>query len=420
MNLPRQPSPRPSPTRCDGATARRVGWERVSDLSAVAEAKAEGRAFAAPKWLRPRRRVRVGSWETSPHQTALLPSNWQLTLWICCSLVAGFAGTATAATNNLLPRSSASQARVFIVQDPAATDAFKPRPNVVSAMVNRAITNLTGKAATADAWRSLVSTQDIVGIKVFSEPGPNSGTRRAVVAAVIEGLLAAGLPPRQIVVWDKHLVDLRLAGFFELATNYQVRIAGSAEAGYDETNSYSTPLLGNLAWGDFEFGRTGDGIGRKSFVSKLLTQQQTKIINVTPLMNHNEAGVCGNLFSLALGSVDNTMRFESAPDRLATAVPEIYALPVLSDRVVLNIVDALICQYEGEERSLLHYSTVLNQLRFSRDPVALDVLSLEELERQRQLCSAPSVKTNRELYSNAALLELGVSDPHRIQIIRVP
>jgi hypothetical protein len=43
------PSPRPSPIR----------WERVADLSAVAEAKAEGRAFAAPKWLRPRRRVRV-------------------------------------------------------------------------------------------------------------------------------------------------------------------------------------------------------------------------------------------------------------------------------------------------------------------------------------------------------------------------
>jgi len=54
------------------------------------------------------------------------------------------------------------------------------------------------------------------------------------------------------------------------------------------------------------------------------------------------------------------------------AVPEIYALPVLSDRVALNIVDALICQYQGEERSLLHYTAALNQLRFSRDPVALE------------------------------------------------
>jgi hypothetical protein len=114
------------------------------------------------------------------------------------------------------------------------------------------------------------------------------------------------------------------------------------------------------------------------------------------------------------------VRFESQPDRLATAVPEIYALSSLSDRVVLNIVDALICQYEGEERSLLHYSAVLNQLRFSRDPVALDMLSLEELDRQRQLAKVPAVKTNRELYANASLLELGVSDEKRIQIENIP
>ena len=88
--------------------------------------------------------------------------------------------------------------------------------------------------------------------------------------------------------------------------------------------------------------------------------------------------------------------------------------------MVLNIVDALICQYEGEERSLLHYSVMLNQLRFSADPVALDVLSLQELERQRQRARAPSAKPNLELYTNASLLELGVSDLKKIQVINVP
>src|SRR2546430_5226942 len=117
------------------------------------------------------------------------------------------------------------------------------------------------------------------------------------------------------------------------------------------------------------------------------------------MLNHHTAGVCGNLFSLATGSVDNTARFESAYSRVATAVPEIYALPALSDHVVLNIVDALICQYEGEERSLLHYSNPLNELRFSRDPVALDVLSVHELEHQRQLANAPAVKPDVDIYS---------------------
>jgi len=283
-------------------------------------------------------------------------------------------------------------------------------------MVNRGITNLTGKASLPEAWRSLVSTQDIVGIKVFSQPGIHSGTRPAVVAAVVEGLLAAGLPPKHIIVWDRQLTDLRLAGYSDLAKRYGIRLAGSVQAGYDEKSFYDTALLGHLVWGDLEFGRKGEGLGRKSFVSKLLTQEITRIINVTPLLNHNLAGVSGNLYSLAMGSVDNTVRFETDAERLAVAVPEIYNLTNLSDHVALNIVDALICQYEGGERGLLHYSATLNQLRFSHDPVALDVLSLQDLERQRQAADAPIVKPNMDLYNNAALLELGVSDLQKIDV----
>ena len=49
-------------------------------------------------------------------------------------------------------------------------------------------------------------------------------------------------------------------------------------------------------------------------------------------LNHYRAGVSGNLYSLTMSSVDNTLRFESDPERLATAVPEMYALPEVGDR----------------------------------------------------------------------------------------
>ena len=340
-------------------------------------------------------------------------------LW-CKLFVVFLACSHSAAAEFLTTTNLGPVARVVSVCDPEATDAFRPRPEVVRRMVNRAITNLTGKIGVKEAWLSLVSTQDVVGVKVYSVPGPNSGTRPAVAAAVVEGLLAAGLPPKHIILWDKQATDLRLAGYYDLAARYGVRVEGSAQAGYDEKVFYDTALLGNLVWGDFEFGQKGPGIGRKSFVSKLVSRDITKIVNITPLLNHNLAGVSGNLYTLAIGSVDNLARFESDAGRLATAIPEIYAMTNLSDHVVLSIVDALICQYEGEERGLLHYSTVLNELRLSRDPVALDVLSLQELERQRQAANAPSGKTNQDLYSNAALLELGVSDPKRIQVENVP
>ena len=109
-----------------------------------------------------------------------------------------------------------------------------------------------------------------------------------------------------------------------------------------------------------------------------------------------------------MGSVDNVLRFELDPDRLSNAIPEIIALPKLGDRVVLNVVDALICQYQGEERTLLHYSTPLNQLWFSKDPVALDVLAITELDRQRKKANSPEARANWSIYNNAALLDLGV------------
>lgn len=342
--------------------------------------------------------------------------------WLC-GLFLPFHTRAQSQAGHLpvLPEIDKPPARVVIVHDPEATDAFQPRTEKILDMINLGLTTLTGKLNPSDAWRSLLSTQDLIGIKVYSSPGPDSGTRPAVVAGVVEGLLKAKIPPRNIIVWDKQLEDLRRSGFLELGAHYAVRVEASSVSGYDENTFYSPdePILGRLVWGDLEFGRKGEGLGRKSFVSKLVSKGMTKIINITPLLNHYRAGVSGNLYSLTTGSVDNTLRFETEPDRLAKAVPEIYALPALGDRVILNIVDALTCQYEGEHSIRLHASATLNELRFSADPVALDVLSLQELNRQRQLARVPATTNRFELFSIASELELGVSDPSRIRVERV-
>lgn len=326
-----------------------------------------------------------------------------------------------AATNS----ARAAQSRVVIINDPAATDAFKPDANRVRAMVSAGVTQLTAKSTPAEAWRSVAASNDIVGIKVFSTPGPDAGTRPSVVAAVIEGLIEAKVPATNIIIWDRQRADLRKAGFFELAERYGVAVEGSANLGFDEEVFYlpERPILGQLVYGDVEFGRKGEGLGRKSFVTRLLTKRVTKIITVTPLLNHNAAGVNGNLYSLAQGSVDNFIRFENDLLRLSTAVPEIFALPAITDKVALNITDALICQYHGESQGLLHYAVMLNELRFSKDAVALDFLSLREMERVRLAAktSVPresSLTNQLELVNNAALLELGTAEIESIKIER--
>ena len=337
--------------------------------------------------------------------------------WLALTLGAWAPG-ATGATN-FPPHDPRATARVVIVEDQRATVAFNTQGPVIEKMVEAGLTRLTGKTGATEAWRKLVTPADRVGIKVFSTPGQYSGTRPAVVAAVIKGLIAAGVPATNIVIWDRHLVELRLAGFFELGERLGVRVAASTDAGYDPGKAYDTALIGRLVYGDLEFGKKGPGVGRKSFVSKLVTLEMTKIISVTPMLNHNATGVSGHLFGLALGSVDNVLRFEADEERLFTAIPEIFALPLLGDRVVLNITDALVCQYEGGERGLLHYSATLNELRFSTDPVALDVLSVRELERQRHPQRPEAIEKFMELYRNAALVEIGIGDPRRVKVERV-
>ena len=352
----------------------------------------------------------------------LQPIQWVRTSGRLAAVVAVWLATVqTQAADFPSLRSTNTQARVVIVEDPNATFDYQPDSARVQTMVDRGIANLTGKTVSAEAWRSLVSTQDVVGIKVFSAAGSISGTRPAVVTAVVHGLLDAGVPPDHVIIWDKHEDDLRAAGFFKLAAQLGVRAAGAAEAGYDETTFYNpdTAIIGHLVWGDLEFGKKGEGIGRKSFVSRLVSRRITKIISIAPLLNENDAGICGHLYGLALGSVDNTLRIEGDPDRLAVAVPEIYALPMLGDRVAVNITDALIGQYEGGGKGLLQYSEVPDQLWFSRDPLALDTLALKELDRERRALDAPASKPNLELYTNAALLQLGVNDPAKIQVDRL-
>src|SRR3954469_22828596 len=149
-------------------------------------------------------------------------------IWFAIALI--FASLAARARDEA-PASNAWMGRVLVAEDPAATQSFVPQSATIRRMIETGVTAFAGKADEKSACLSLVSTNDKVGIKVYSLPGAG-GTRIAVVESVIKGLLAAGLPAKQIIVWDRRLSDLRQAGFFEMAEKYGVRIAGALEAGY--------------------------------------------------------------------------------------------------------------------------------------------------------------------------------------------
>src|SRR5438552_4191357 len=89
---------------------------------------------------------------------------------------------AKAADPNFSSAQPAKKTRIVIVENSKVTKHFLPQPNEIPSMVERGLTKFTGKNNSTLAWQSLISSNDVVGIKVVSEPGRTIGTRPEVVS----------------------------------------------------------------------------------------------------------------------------------------------------------------------------------------------------------------------------------------------
>ena len=127
------------------------------------------------------------------------------------------------------------RAQITVLQAADATTSFVPSTPAVRRMVETALKQQSPSGKAAGAWRLWLEPKDVVGFKVTSAPGPQAGTRRAVVQALIESLLTTGHPARQIVIWDRRQSDLAESGFVSLAQELGVRCQAVESAGWEET-----------------------------------------------------------------------------------------------------------------------------------------------------------------------------------------
>jgi hypothetical protein len=346
-----------------------------------------------------------------------------------------------------------------VVQRFAVTDNERVR-----GMVDRCLLKLTSAPDIGTAWTRLgITPADVVGIKITTMGGQLLSTHRPIVQAICEGLQAAGVPPSQIIIWDKQASDMRSAGYTPVdPTDSSVGIASIFPGtGYDPDVVYKNGIIGNLIWGDSEFvnrdddleqaaleavkkkGYTGDDSASnfntdddpldgtssipqssdRSHYARLVTSICTKIINVPVLTDNSAIGINGCLGSLAMGMVDNNRRFENDPTYGDPAICEILDKNFIRHKVVVHILDALISQYAGGPRFDPQFTKSIGAIYVSRDPVAIDSLVLKRLELWRAADKDgridPIGKTASHVHS-AASYNLGTDDPQRIQLVRVP
>ena len=315
------------------------------------------------------------------------------------------------------PPVSPPRAEVFLAEYPAAVRGGRVDERAVRRMVDSVVMAAAGRDDLAAAWRVFVQPQDSIGLKVSTAGAPVSSTHPAVVAAVAEGLVAAGVAPGRIVIWDRKWDDVARAGYGALARRFVVTSTDRA-GGYEEKETVMAAVMGRLIAGDREF-EEKEGPAQtssKSHLSSLLATVD-KVIHLPALTDHLSSGVNGALSGMVLDNLDNWRRLARPPHFGDPFLPELYADPRLGGKVVLTILDALRPQYAGGPFPEPQYVVNHGAIYASRDPVAIDALGVELLDRLRGEGGLPLLGKQIEWIRSAEIIGLGTADLQKIRVI---
>lgn len=305
---------------------------------------------------------------------------------------------AAAIAANAAPEKS----KVVIARDPALRPAGgSPDSARVLRLLDRAIESFYGGDSPADAWRKVARPGEVVGLKVNCLSGKGAATNPVLVDAICERLQQAGIPQKDIVIWDRLNSDLESAGFRVATRNDRIRTIGNDTAGYDM----------DLA----VYGSAG------SLLSKTLTHTCDAVINLPVLKDHGIVGVTLALKNL-FGAIHNPNKYHTnAGDPF---VADVNMFDPIRKKVRLTICDGLTAQYEGGPSFMPQWSWPYNGLLVARDPVALDYTGWQILERKR---AEKGMKPLRELHREPLYIataadaghRLGTNDPQRIDVLEV-
>jgi uncharacterized protein (DUF362 family) len=307
-------------------------------------------------------------------------------------------GLAAAIAAHAAPEKS----KVVIARDPALRPAGgSPDSARVLKLLDRAMQSFYGGDSPLDAWKKVARPGEVVGLKVNCLSGKGAATNPVLVDAICERLQQAGIPPKDIVIWDRLNSDLESAGFRVATRNDRIRTIGNDTAGYD----MDLAVYGNAG----------------SLLSKTLTHTCDAVINLPVLKDHGIVGVTLALKNL-FGAIHNPNKYHTnAGDPF---VADVNMFDPIRKKVRLTICDGLTAQYEGGPSFMPQWSWPYNGLLVARDPVALDYTGWQILERKR---AEKGMKPLRELHREPLYIataadaghRLGTNDPQRIDVLEV-
>ena len=223
------------------------------------------------------------------------------------SLIAGAAvtyGTAVAAPDAKIGIPGPYPGRVIAIEHSGSIVDGKPQRTAIHSMMSRGMMDLTGAQTPQDAWRTFFSPADVVGIKLNPVGRPSVMSSPETVNEIIDSLKMVGIPLQNIVAYDRYKAEFLAAGFdkwlpegvrWTYGTDKQHPLQLDMEM-YDENEFVEMPLV--LPEADPK-----NPHHRRSYLSKFITKDVTKMINLCPVKHHQSAGVTVALKNMSHGLV---------------------------------------------------------------------------------------------------------------------
>lgn len=324
--------------------------------------------------------------------------------------------------------------RVVSVSHPACVVDEKYYAEPIGRMVHEGMIRLTGAPDLPSAWRSFFERGDVVGIKVNPVGGPQVMSSPEMLHEIVRGLESAGVRREDIVVYDRYRNQFLEMGFDRWlpdGVRWSCAVAQNDSvqmdiAGYDPDHYMDMAVT--LPGYDVT-----NEVARRSYAARFITQEVNKLINLPVLKHHQSAGVTLALKNLSHGLVNNVSRSHSSRSLnvCGAFIPAVVALPVIRGKAVLHILDGTRALYHGGPFARLPYVWDHRTVYFATDPVALDRIGWDEIEKKRaaaglkRIVEAPPDKVSTFVHGQpehieiAGALGLGVFDRRKIDLRRV-
>ncbi len=261
--------------------------------------------------------------------------------------------------------------------------------------LGKAVACAAGEKGPVEAMRRLFKPADVVGIKLNCIAGKGLSPDPKLVGFLAKWLVAAGLPPRNVVIWERTDRELLRAGYTIQRDGNAIRCFGTNE--------------------DYEKAPREWGPGGSCF-ARLLTEELTALINVGVLKDHDLAGVSVGLKNW-YGTIHNPNKHHD--DGCNPYVAHLAAFPLIRDKVRLTVIDAMAPQCHGGPARQPRWTWPYHAVLASTDPVAIDAYGWSVIEaRRKEVGLDPLAKEKREprYIAEAAKLGLGEAELSRIRV----